>query len=232
MYKRVLLKLSGEAMAGEAKNGINADVVDSICDRIAELVKSGIQVGVVTGGGNFWRGRNGHHMERVTSDYMGMLATVINSLAIKDCLESKGIKAVCVSAIPMVQVAETYTKRDTERHFDEGAVVVFGGGTGSPFFSTDTTAALRAAEIGADVILVAKTIDGVYSADPKLDSNAIKYTEITYDEVLEKNLKVMDASAIALCRDNDIPLSVFALEDTENIIRAAKGENIGTIVKL
>lgn len=231
MYKRVLLKLSGEAMAGDNKTGINPDVVDSITEKVVKLVNMGIQVGIVTGGGNFWRGKNGYKMESTTSDYMGMLATVLNSLAMKDALVSKGIKAVVQTSIIMTQIAEPYTKRDMEKHFDEGAVVVFGGGTGHPFFSTDTTAALRAAEMRADVILVAKTIDGVYSADPKLDSNAVKYTEITYDEVLSKNLKVMDASSIAICRDNNIPLSVFSLHDTENIVRAANGENIGTIVK-
>ncbi len=226
MYKRVLLKLSGEAMAGDNKTGINPGVVDSITEKVVKLVNMGIQVGIVTGGGNFWRGKNGYKMESTTSDYMGMLATVLNSLAMKDALVSKGIKAVVQTSIIMTQIAEPYTKRDMEKHFEEGAVVVFGGGTGHPFFSTDTTAALR-----ADVILVAKTIDGVYSADPKVDPNAIKYTEITYDEVLSKNLKVMDASSIAICRDNNIPLSVFSLHDTENIVRAANGENIGTIVK-
>ncbi len=231
MYKRVLLKLSGEAMAGDNKTGINPDVVDSITEKVVKLVNMGIQVGIVTGGGNFWRGKNGYKMESTTSDYMGMLATVLNSLAMKDALVSKGIKAVVQTSIIMTQIAEPYTKRDMEKHFEEGAVVVFGGGTGHPFFSTDTTAALRAAEMRADVILVAKTIDGVYSADPKVDPNAIKYTEITYDEVLSKNLKVMDASSIAICRDNNIPLSVFSLHDTENIVRAANGENIGTIVK-
>ena len=231
MYKSVLLKLSGEAMAGDNKTGINPGVVDSITEKVVKLVNMGIQVGIVTGGGNFWRGKNGYKMESTTSDYMGMLATVLNSLAMKDALVSKGIKAVVQTSIIMTQIAEPYTKRDMEKHFEEGAVVVFGGGTGHPFFSTDTTAALRAAEMRADVILVAKTIDGVYSADPKVDPNAIKYTEITYDEVLSKNLKVMDASSIAICRDNNIPLSVFSLHDTENIVRAANGENIGTIVK-
>ena len=207
MYKRVLLKLSGEAMAGDDKNGINFDVVDSICEKIVELSKNGIQVGVVTGGGNFWRGYYGANMEKVTSHYMGMLATVINSLALKDALIAKGVKAVVQTSISMIQIAEPYTKRDMEKHFDEGCVVIFGGGTGLPFFSTDT------------------------SADPKIDPNAIKYDEITYDEVLKKNLKVMDSPAIALCRDNNIPLLVFELKNTENIVRAAKGENIGTIVK-
>lgn len=232
MYKRVLLKLSGEALAGEQKTGINAEVVDLICDKVATIVKQGVQVGIVTGGGNFWRGKNGYKMEQTTSDYMGMLGTVINALAVKDALESKGVKAVVETSITMTQIAETYTKRDTEKHFAEGAVVVFGGGTGHPFFSTDTGAALRAAEINADTILVAKTIDGVYSADPKVDPSAIKYDEITFTEVLNKNLKVMDAAAIAICRDNNIPLAVFALEDPENIVRIVNGENIGTIVKL
>ena len=230
-YKRVLLKLSGEALAGEKKNGIDPDVIGDICDKIKIVKQMGVEVAIVVGGGNFWRGKYGTQMERTTSDYMGMLATVMNSLAIKDALEGKGVKAVVETSITMVQIAEPYTKRETERHFEEGAVVIFGGGTGSPFFSTDTTAALRAAEIGADIILVAKTIDGVYSADPKIDPNAVKYTEITYDEVLSKDLKVMDASSIAICRDNNIPLSVFALQDPENIVRAANGENIGTIVK-
>ncbi|MCI8291317.1 MAG: UMP kinase [Clostridia bacterium] len=232
MYKRVLLKLSGEALAGQQKTGINAEVVDAICQKVVTIAKQGVQVGIVVGGGNFWRGKYGYNMESITSDYMGMLATVINALAVKDALESKGVKAVVETSISMVQIAETYTKRDTEKHFEEGAVVIFGGGTGHPFFSTDTGAALRAAEIGADAILVAKTIDGVYSADPKIDPNAIKYDEITYTQVLNENLKVMDSAAIAICRDNNIPLVVFALEDPENIVRVINGEKIGTVVKL
>ena len=231
MYKRVLLKLSGEALAGEQKTGINAETVDKICEKIVEIVKKGVQIGIVTGGGNFWRGKNGYKMERITSDYMGMLATVMNSLAIKDALESKGVKVSVMTSIAMTQIAETYTKRDMEKHFSDGEVVIFGGGTGSPFFSTDTCAALRAAEMGADVILVAKTIDGVYSADPKIDPNAIKYDDISFSEVLNKDLKVMDAAALAICRDNDIKLLVFALEDPQNIVRIIDGEKIGTIVK-
>ncbi len=231
MYKRVLLKLSGEAMAGEQKTGINAEVIDEICDKIATISKQGVQIGIVVGGGNFWRGKYGYNMESTTSDYMGMLATVINALALKDTLENKGIKAVVETSISMIQIAEPYTKRDMEKHLENGEVVIFGGGTGHPFFSTDTGAALRAAEMGAETILVAKTIDGVYSADPKVDSNAIKYDEITYTEVLNKNLKVMDSAAIAICKDNNIPLLVFALKDPENIIRAVNGEKIGTIVK-
>ncbi len=231
MYKRVLLKLSGEALAGEQKTGIDASTVDKICEKIIDVTKQGIQVGIVVGGGNFWRGKYGYNMESVTSDYMGMLATVINSLALKDALQNKGIKAVVETSISMIQIAEPYTKRDTERHFENGEVVIFGGGTGHPFFSTDTGAALRAAEIGADTILVAKTIDGVYTADPKTDPTATKFDEITYSEVLNRNLKVMDSTAIAICKDNNIPLVVFALENPGNIVKAANGEKIGTIVK-
>lgn len=231
MYKRVLLKLSGEALAGEKKTGIDPEVVDKICEKVVKLVNMGIQVAIVTGGGNFWRGRTTEHMDRTTSDYMGMLATIMNSLCVKDCLEHKGLKASCMTSIEMNQVAEYFSKRDAVKHLEDGEVVVFGGGTGSPFFSTDTTAALRACEIGADSILVAKTIDGVYSADPKLDPNAIKYDEITFTEVLNKDLKVMDGTAIAMCRDNNVSLVVFGLDDPENIVRAANGENVGTIVK-
>lgn len=231
MYNRILLKLSGEALAGDKKTGIDPDVVDSICEKVLSIVKKGVQVGIVVGGGNFWRGRNGYNMESTTSDYMGMLATVINALALKDALENKGVKTAVETSISMIQIAETYTKRETEKHFENGEVVIFGAGTGHPFFSTDTCAALRAAEIKADAILVAKTIDGVYSADPKVDPTAVKYDEITYTEVLNKDLKVMDAAAIAICRDNNIPLVVFALENTENIIKIIDGQNIGTIVK-
>lgn len=231
MYKRVLLKLSGEALAGEKKTGIDAEVVKKICEKIAILANEGIQIGVVTGGGNFWRGRTSENMDRTTSDYMGMLATVMNALAVKDCLLQMGIKAVCETSIIMNQVAEPFTQRDAVRHLEAGEVVVFGGGTGSPFFSTDTTASLRACEIGAETILVAKTIDGVYSADPKIDPNAVKYDEITYAEVLNNDLKVMDGASIAMCRDNNVSLVVFGLSDPENIVRAARGEKIGTIVK-
>lgn len=231
MYNRILLKLSGEALAGDKKTGIDPDVVDSICEKVLAIVKKGVQVGIVIGGGNFWRGRNGYNMESTTSDYMGMLATVINALALKDALENKCVKTAVETSISMIQIAETYTKRGTEKHFENGEVVIFGAGTGHPFFSTDTCAALRAAEIKADAILVAKTIDGVYSADPKVDPTAVKYDEITYTEVLNKDLKVMDAAAIAICRDNNIPLVVFALENTENIIKIIDGQNIGTIVK-
>lgn len=229
-YKRVLLKLSGEALAGETKHGINAITINNICDRVKELVNLGAEVAIVVGGGNFWRGRNGHEMERTTSDYMGMLATCMNGLALQDTLESKGIQARLQTAIEMRTVAEQYIKRKADKHLESGKVVIFSGGTGSPFFTTDTAAALRAAEINADAILVGKTIDGVYSDDPKINPNAVKFDNITYMDVLNKNLKVMDSTAISLCKDNNIPLIVFALDEPENMIKAIKGEKVGTFV--
>ena len=229
-YKRILLKLSGEALAGEEKFGINPQVVDSICDQIEVVKNMGVEIGIVVGGGNFWRGRNGINMERTTSDYMGMLATVMNSLALQDALEARGLYTRVQTAIEMREIAEPYIKRKTMKHLEKGRIVIFSCGTGHPYFTTDTAAALRAAEINADVILVAKTIDGVYSADPKINNDAVKYDEITYTDVLNKNLKVMDSTAISLCRDNNIPLSVFAISDPVNIVRAVKGENIGTLV--
>lgn len=229
-YKRVLLKLSGEALAGEEKFGINTSVINNICDKIQILKNMGVEIGVVVGGGNFWRGKNGSNMERTTADYMGMLATVMNGLALQDALESKGMYTRLQTSIEMRQIAEPYIKRKATRHLEKGRIVIFACGTGNPFFTTDTTAALRAAEIEADVILVGKTIDAVYSADPKVDKNAVRYDKITYTDVLNKNLKVMDATAISLCRDNNIPLIVFGINDPENIVRAVKGEKIGTLV--
>ena len=229
-YKRVLLKLSGEALAGEKKTGINPDVVSQICDRIKSIVDLGVQVAVVVGGGNFWRGAR-VDMDRTTSDYMGMLATCMNGLALQTALEEKGIDTRLQTAIEMRQIAEPYIKRRATRHLEKGRVVIFGCGTGNPYFTTDTAAALRAAEIGAEVILVGKTIDGVYSADPKVDKNAIKYDEISYLDILNKDLKVMDGAAISLCRDNNIKLIVFELAKPENIIKEIKGEKVGTIVK-
>ncbi len=229
-YKRVLLKLSGEALAGEKKTGINPDVVSQICDRIKSIVDLGVQVAVVVGGGNFWRGAS-VKMDRTTSDYMGMLATCMNGLALQTALESKGIDTRLQTAIEMRQIAEPYIKRRATRHLEKGRVVIFGCGTGNPYFTTDTAAALRAAEIDAEVILVGKTIDGVYSADPKIDKNATKYDEISYLDILNKDLKVMDGAAISLCRDNNIKLIVFELAKPENIIKAIKGEQVGTLIK-
>lgn len=230
-YKRILLKLSGEALAGEQKTGIDTKVLNNICDKVKTIIDMGVQVSIVVGGGNFWRGRNGKEIEKTTSDYMGMLATTINGLAIQDALESKGIPARLQTAIEMRQIAEQYTKRKAEQHLANGKVVIFTCGTGHPFFTTDTGAALRAAETNAEVILLAKTIDGVYSADPKEDPSAVKYDEITYIDILNQDLKVMDSTATSLCRDNKIPLVVFGIDDPENIVRIIKGEKIGTLVK-
>ena len=230
-YKRVLLKLSGEALAGEAKSGLDVNVLDNICNQIKKLVELGVQVGIVVGGGNFWRGKYGSKMERTTSDYMGMLATAMNGLALQDTLESKGIYTRLETAIEMREIAEPYIKRKALKHLEKGRVVIFGCGTGIPYFTTDTAAALRAAEIDADVILVGKTADAVYSDDPKTNPDAIKYDEITYMDILNKDLKVMDSTATSLCKDNNIPLVVFAIAEPENIIRIVKGEAIGTIIR-
>lgn len=230
-YKRILLKLSGEALAGERKNGIDAETLGNICDKIKEIVDIGVEVSIVVGGGNFWRGRYGHEMERTTSDYMGMLATTINGLALQDALEARGIKTRLQTAIEMRQIAEPYIKRKAAKHLANGRVVIFTCGTGNPYFTTDTGAALRAAETNSEVILLAKTIDGVYSADPKEDKTAVKYDEISYIDILKQDLKVMDSTATSLCRDNNIPLVVFGIDDPENIVRIIKGERIGTLVR-
>jgi len=231
-YKRVLLKLSGEALAGNAKTGIDIETLGAICDKVKEVSDLGVQVSIVVGGGNFWRGRrNGEQMEKTTADYMGMLATTMNALALQDALEARGVYTRVQTAIEMREIAEPYIKRKAAKHLERGRIVIFACGTGNPYFTTDTAAALRAAETEADVILLGKNIDGVYSADPKLDPTAVKYDEITYAEVLSKDLKVMDSTATALCKDNNIPLQVFGIADPENIVRAVKGEHIGTIVK-
>ena len=229
-YKRVLLKLSGEALAGEQKTGVNAETVGRICDKIKEIVEMGVEVGIVVGGGNFWRGRQGHQMERTTADYMGMLATIMNGLALQDALEAREIYTRVQTAIEMREIAEPFIHRKAEKHLQKGRVVIFAGGTGHPYFTTDTAAVLRATEINAEVILLGKSIDAVYSADPKLDPTATKYENISYMEVLEKDLKVMDSTATAMCRDNNIPLLVFGIADPQNIVRAVMGEKIGTIV--
>ena len=233
VYKRVLLKISGEALAGEKHVGLDFQVIGAVCDAVKEAVAMGVQVGVVIGGGNFWRGlKDGNgRMERVRADHMGMLATTMNCLAVADVLEQKGVDVRVQTAVEMRAVAEPYIRSRAIRHLEKGRVVIFGCGTGNPFFSTDTAAVLRAAEVNADVILLAKNIDGVYSADPNKDPAAVKYDAITYDEVLAKHLAVMDSTATSLSMDNHIPVLVFALKDPQNIIRALKGEKIGTIVK-
>jgi len=229
-YKRVLLKLSGEALAGENKTGVDFETVNKICDQIKELTEMGIEVAIVVGGGNFWRGAK-VKMDRTTSDYMGMLATAMNGLALQSALEEKGVYTRLQTAIEMREIAEPYIKRRATRHLEKGRVVIFGCGTGNPYFTTDTAAALRAAEIGAEVILVGKTIDGVYSADPKQDESAVKYDQISYLDILSKDLKVMDSTAISLCKDNNIELILFELAKPDNIIKAVKGEKVGTLIK-
>ena len=231
-YKRVLLKISGEALAGDKKFGLNFDVIVPVCQAIKRCVKMGVQIGIVIGGGNFWRGvkDGGGKMERTRADHMGMLATTINALALADVLEQKGVDVRVQTAVEMKAMAEPYIRSRAIRHLEKGRVVIFGCGTGSPFFSTDTAAVLRAAEINADVILLAKNIDGVYSADPNKDPTAVKYDSISYSEVLAQRLQVMDSTATSLSMDNSIPVFVFALKDPENIYRAVMGENIGTIV--
>lgn len=230
-YKRILLKLSGEALAGDKKTGVDAETLGKICDQVKKVVELGVQVAIVVGGGNFWRGRYGHQMERTTSDYMGMLATAMNGLALQDALESRGLSTRLQTAIEMRQIAEPYIKRKAIKHLERGRVVIFSCGTGNPYFTTDTAAALRAAEVEAEVILLAKTIDGVYSADPKLDKNAVKYDEITYLDILNKDLKVLDSTATSLCRDNHIPLMVFGIGEPENMVKIVQGESIGTMVR-
>ena len=230
-YKRILLKLSGEALGGAEGRGVNADTLGKICDQIKNVVELGVEVAIVVGGGNFWRGKYGHQMERTTSDYMGMLATTMNGLALQDSLEARGLTTRLQTAIEMRQIAEPYIRRRATNHLSKGRVVIFACGTGNPFFTTDTAAALRSAEIEADVILLAKTIDAVYSDDPKINPNAERYDEITYLDILNKDLKVMDSTATSLCKDNQIPLIVFGIDEPENMVRIVKGEKIGTIVK-
>ncbi|HIT57607.1 MAG TPA: UMP kinase [Candidatus Galloscillospira stercoripullorum] len=232
-YKRILLKISGEALAGEASRGLDFDVIGSVCDVIKKCVDAGVQIGLVVGGGNFWRGLKdgGDRMERTRADHMGMLATVINSMALADMLEKRDVPVRVQTAIEMKSIAEPYIRSRAIRHLEKGRVVIFGCGTGNPFFSTDTAAVLRAAEIDADAILLAKNIDGVYSADPNKDPTAVKYDSITYDEVLAQHLQVMDSTATSLSMDNKIPVILFALKDPENIYRVVTGEKIGTIVK-
>ena len=232
-YKRVLLKISGEALAGEASRGLDFQVIGQVCDAIERCVGLGIQVGVVVGGGNFWRGvkDGGDAMERVRADHMGMLATCINALAVADVLEQKGVEVRVQTAVAMQAMAEPYIRSKAIRHLEKGRVVIFGCGTGNPFFSTDTAAVLRAAEIGAEVILLAKNVDGVYYADQVKDPSAVKYDSISYDDVLAQHLMVMDTTATSLSMDNHIPVLLFALKDPENILRAVCGEKVGTIVK-
>ncbi|MGL5383156.1 MAG: UMP kinase [Culicoidibacterales bacterium] len=232
-YKRIILKLSGEALAGEEGFGINPAVVNETAKQVKEIYELGVEIAIIIGGGNIWRGKAASEMgmERASADYMGMLATVMNSLAMQDALENMDVPTRVQTSIHMSQVAEPYIRRKAVRHLEKRRVVIFGGGTGNPYFSTDTTAALRAAEIGADVILMAKnSVDGVYNADPNKDKTAVKYDHLTYMDMLQKELEVMDSTASSLCKDNNIDLLVFNMSKPGNITRAVCGENIGTVI--
>lgn len=229
-YKRIMLKISGEAMAGDKGFGLDQPTINAIAQKIKDCYDMGVEISIVVGGGNFWRGRTGEGMDRSRADHMGMLATVINSLALLDALEQLGVEGRVQTAIEMRQIAEPYIRLKAGRHLQKGRVVIFACGTGNPFFSTDTAAALRAAEVGAEVILLAKKVDGVYDSDPNINPNAKKYSKLSFIDVLNQQLGVMDSTATSLCMDNDISILVFGLDDPENIKRAVMGEEIGTLV--
>ena len=230
-YKRVLLKISGEALAGEQKFGINEAMVRKVAAQVKDIHDLGVEVAIVVGGGNFWRGRTSGDMDRATADYMGMLATVMNSLALQDGLLAAGVKARVQTAIEMREIAEPYARRKAISQLEQNDVVIFGAGTGSPFFSTDTTAALRAVEIDADIILLAKNVDAVYSDDPQTNPDAVRFDELTHMEVIDKDLKVMDLTAATLCKDNNIAIHVFGIAEEGNVLKAVCGEKIGTLIK-
>lgn len=229
-YKRVLIKLSGEALAGEDKFGVNPEMTAKTAAQVKEIHDQGVQIAIVVGGGNFFRGRTVKNIDRATADYMGMLATVMNALALQDSLLSIGCDAKVMTAIEIRDMAEGYSRRKALDYLDDNKVVIFGGGTGSPFFSTDTTAALRAAEMNAEVILLAKSIDAVYSEDPNVNPDAERYEELTYMDIVEKELRVMDLTAATLCKDNDIQLYVFAMAEEGNLMKVINGENVGTLI--
>ena len=230
-YRRILLKLSGEALAGDGKFGLDYTVVQDICASIKVCVDLGVQMGIVVGGGNFWRGRTHEDMDHTRADHIGMLATVMNSLALADALEAQGVDVRVQTAINMQQIAEPYIRGRAMRHMQKSRVVIFGCGTGNPFFSTDTASALRAAEIDAEIIFKATMVDGIYDSDPNKNPDARRYEQITFSKILGDNLKVMDSTAASMCKDNSIPILVFSINPPHNIVRALKGENIGTIVK-
>lgn len=229
-YNRILLKLSGEVLAGDKKQGIDFDTVEKVCKIIKKCSEIGVEIGIVVGGGNFWRGRSSGNMDRTRADHIGMLATTMNALAVADTLEAMDVPVRVQTAIEMRQIAEPYIRNKAIRHFEKGRVVIFGCGTGSPYFSTDTAASLRAAEIKADVMLKATNVDGVYNKDPNKFDDAVKFDSLTHADVVEKGYGVMDSTAAALCKDNNIPILVFNLQDPENIFRAVTGEEIGTLV--
>ena len=229
-YKRIVIKLSGEALAGEKGFGIDETVVAGVVDQIKRVHDAGVQIGIIVGGGNFWRGRQGESMDRTTADHMGMLATVINSLALQDALEQRGVPTRVQTALSIVRVAEPYILRKALTHFDKGRVVIFACGTGNPYFSTDTGAALRSAEIHADVLLLAKNIDGIYDDDPRKNPNAKKIDRISHMEVIQRGLKAMDATALTICMENNIPIVAFGLSEEDAIMRVVSGDTLGTVI--
>lgn len=230
-YKRVVIKLSGEALAGKQGFGLDETVIGEVVDQLVKVHKMGVQIGIIVGGGNFWRGREGKEMDRTTADHMGMLATIINSLALQDALEKRGVPTRVQTALTITRVAEPYILRKALNHFDKGRVVIFACGTGNPYFSTDTGAALRTAEIQADVLLLAKNVDGIYDSDPKTNPNAKKIEEISHMEFIRDGLKAMDTTAITICMENKIPIIAFGLFEEDSIVKAVKGDKIGTIIK-
>ncbi|MBQ8885745.1 MAG: UMP kinase [Clostridia bacterium] len=229
-YKRILLKLSGEALAGDQRFGLNQDVIAGVVDEIVKVHNMGVQVGLVIGGGNFWRGRQGTKMERVTADHMGMLATVMNSLAMMDAIEQRGVPVRVQTALNMISLAEPFILRKAIRHFEEGRIVIFACGTGNPFCSTDTAAALRACEISADILLMAKNVDGIYDSDPKTNPHAKKYEKLTYSDIINQQLKVIDFTAATMCMENNIPTLAFGLDEPDSIVRAVCGDTLGTVI--
>lgn len=230
VYKRVIIKLSGEALSGAKGVGIDAGMVDYVVDQIKRVTEAGVQVGIIVGGGNFWRGRQAQTMDRTAADHIGMLATVMNAIALQDALEAAGVPTRVQTALTITRVAEPYILRKALRHFEKGRVVIFACGTGNPYFSTDTGAALRAAEIHAEVLLLAKNVDGVYDSDPRKNPDAKKLDDITYLDVIQKGLQAMDTTAISLCMENKIPIIAFALHEKDSIVKAVNGEKIGTII--
>lgn len=230
-YKRVVIKLSGEALAGEQGFGLDETIISKVVDQLVKVKEMGVEIGIIIGGGNFWRGREGKEMDRTTADHMGMLATVINSLALQDALEKRGIPTRVQTALTITRVAEPYILRKALSHLEKGRVVIFACGTGNPYFSTDTGAALRTAEINADVLLLAKNVDGIYDSDPKVNPDAKKIDEISHMDFIQKNLKAMDTTAVTICMENKIPILAFGLDGENSIVRAVSGEKIGTIIK-
>ncbi len=228
-YKRVILKISGEALSSPEKN-IDFDIIADVASQVLEITKMGVELGIIVGGGNIWRGRAGKGMDRTTADHMGMLATVINALALRDALENKGVVARVQTAIEMRQIAEPYIRLKAVRHMEKGRVVIFACGTGNPFFTTDTATALRAAEVEADLILLAKNVDGVYDSDPRKNPDAVKFDFITYMDIINRGLQAMDTTSITLCMENDIPILAFPLKEKNSIMRAIRGEKIGTLI--